>query len=32
VAELRERITTAIENELARLPGLQRLPAQGSPA
>jgi Fe-S cluster assembly protein SufD len=29
VAELRERITAAIENELARLPGLQ---AQGPPA
>ena len=32
VAGLRERITAAIENELAKLPGLQRLPAQGSPA
>ena len=27
VAELRERITAAIENELARLPGLQGSPA-----
>jgi Fe-S cluster assembly protein SufD len=27
VAELRERITAAIENELARLPGLQGAPA-----
>ncbi|MGI8449821.1 MAG: hypothetical protein ACR2MP_22115, partial [Streptosporangiaceae bacterium] len=32
VPELRERIAAAIENELARLPGLQSLPAQSSPA
>ena len=32
VAELRERISAAIENELARLPGLQGSPAPGSPA
>ena len=32
VAELRERITAAIENELAHLPGLQGGPAEGSQA